>query len=143
MRERHRTPAVPWRRASDRALAAGDLPDLGVVRRPFQRSRADETTRHRIHFDVEHLGSTEVLGKLGRYDRAELHDRVGLLALPAPRSNDDSGSIQSQLGRIEEEHLSDLRFEGIDAESCTGPGSSVLGQCELELDAVGVPNEVK
>ena len=89
------------------------------------------------------LERRRLLGKLGGYDRPELDDRIGLLALPTPSSNDDPRFVQSELGSIEEEHLAHLRFEGIGAERRPGTRSGALMEGELELDTVGVAYEVK
>ena len=81
---------------ADRARAAGNLPDLAVVRRALNDAE---------HTNPPGIASTSTLkvlerrvfGKLGGHDRAELDDRIGLLALPTPGPNDDSGAVEREV----------------------------------------------
>jgi hypothetical protein len=93
---------------ADRQIAAGCLSDRHVVRRTLEGRGAYEPSRHRVDLDVERLHGAQVLGQVIRDDGAELDDRVAPLALAASRPNDHPRRVQRQVGRIEEEHLTNL-----------------------------------
>jgi hypothetical protein len=64
---------------------------------------------------IDRLPAATSRGKLVRHDRSQFDDRVAVFALPASGPNDYSGRVQGELWRIEEEHLTDLRLERVDA----------------------------
>ena len=63
---------------------------------------------------------------------------VVALVLHAAGAHDDARLVERQVGRVEEEDLPDLGVERIDAEPLQRGALLVLGDRQLELDAVGV-----
>ena len=58
----------------------------------------------------------QLVGKVGGHDRAQLHHRVGALALDAAGAHHDAGLVEGEVRRVEEGDQPDLPVERIDAE---------------------------
>ena len=121
---------------ADRPIPRGSLTDGAVVRHALERRGAHEppgiaSTSTLKLFEARNSASS--LGTTGRS-----FTTVSPFVLPASGPDDHACGVQRQLGRIEEEHLADLRVERVDAQRPRGVGSRALVDGELELDAVGV-----
>ncbi len=77
-------------------------------------------------------------GQIGRDDRAQLDHGVVAAPLHPPGPHDDAGTVERQVGGVEEVHLPDLRRERVEVERDDQRAPLGVGQRELELDAVGL-----
>ena len=85
--------------------------------------------------------ATNVLGKLVRNDRSQLHDGVTRPALDPARADRDAALVERELGSVEEEHLPDLRLERIELEGGDRRSLLALRDGQLQLDAVRAAHE--
>ena len=91
---------------------------------------------------AERRRSPDRLGQLRRDHRTQLHDRVVPLLLRSPRTHDEAALVEGELRRIEEEHLADLRLQWVEAERLNGRALVLLGNGQLQLDAVGALDQL-
>ena len=75
-------------------------------------------------------------GKVVGNHRAELHDRVAALALDPAGPRDDTDLVERQIGRVEEEHLADLRVERVQLQVVDRSPVLRHRHRQLQLDAV-------
>jgi hypothetical protein len=104
---------------------------------------SSEPVRHRVHLDLEGVGALEFGVDHRRIDRTQLDHRVGASTLAAPGPDDQSGPIQGLLGRVEEVHLPRLCFHRVEPDALHRSAVPRHGHRQLELDGLGVPDEVK
>jgi hypothetical protein len=116
--------------------------DVILARCSLERCRADEAPGHRVDLDLEALRAAHLVGQLVRDHRPELDDRVVLPALDAPGAHDHPGGVERELRRVEEEDLPEVRVERVDTERACGRTPVLLGDCELQLDAVGATDQL-
>ena len=76
-------------------------------------------------------------------DGTELHDDVSGPPLDPSCASDDAHGVEVQIGRVEEEHLANLRLERVEPERNDRGAMVGGGNRELQLDAVRLPRERK
>ena len=83
---------------------------LAVARRALERCRADEAAGHRVHLDAEARRASAASGgsSAGTTGRSFTTESSPFPCDP-PGAHDHARSFQRQVGRVEEEHLADLR----------------------------------
>src|SRR5262249_52381524 len=64
-------------------------------------------------------------------------------ALHPASSNDDAAPLQRKTGCVEEEHLADLRIEGVDLQCSGGTAVLQLRHRQLHLDAVRASRQME
>jgi hypothetical protein len=76
-------------------------------------------------------------------DGTKLHDGVGRLSLDTTGSHHHTVLVEQQVGRIEEDDLTDLSIERIHAQPGHRRPPVPIGHAELQLDAVGALEELQ
>ena len=109
-----------------------------VFGRPLIRRRAHVAARHGVDLHDDVARRAQLLGQIVGHHRPELHHAVVALALHTTGSGHETGLVEREVGRVEEEHLADLRVERIEVERDDRGALDLAGHGELELDAVGV-----
>ena len=122
----------------DGTRAGEGLADVALTQDGLHRPGADEPAGECVDLDAEALGASELGRQLAGHDRAQLDDGVAGLALDPARPRDDAVVVELEIRRVEEDDLPDLSLERIHAKSRHGGTLIRLGDCDLQLDAVGL-----
>ena len=85
----------------------------------------------------------DALGKLVGDDGTELDDGVAAAPLNPASANGETGLVQHQVGRVEEEDLPDLRLERVEPEGGDRPLVRARRERDLQLDAVGPADQAE
>ena len=120
---------------AQRHRARGHVEHLLAGAGALERSRADESARHRIHLDLEGRRAAKLRVDGGRIHRAQLDDRIAVPALDTPRPDDHAGPVQGQIGRIEEECLPRLRLDRVESDALDRRALALQGDRQLQFDA--------
>ena len=120
-------------------LADWSLPERGrphvvLGELALERRRADESTRHDVDFDTELGQGAKLCWHLRGHHRPQLDHGVVGLALASTGTHDDTTLVESEIRRVEEDHLPKLRGQWVQIQGANRLAVVLLRNGRLQLD---------